>query len=110
MNIRLPILAGLAGLLCLPAAAQTIPAANPAPPGVFSIQEFGAKADGVTDCTEAIQKAVDAASVKGGVVQVPIGRWLCRGHLVLKMGVHLAGMNQAPQSWEPATGSILLVE
>lgn len=108
MNIRFSILAGLAGLLCLPAAAQTIPAANPAPPGVFSIQEFGAKADGVTDCTEAIQKAVDAASVKGGVVQVPVGRWLCRGHLVLKMGVHLAGMNQAPQSWEPATGSILL--
>jgi hypothetical protein len=79
-----------------------------ASPGVFPITDFGAKADGVTDCTEAIQRAVDAASVKGGVVQVPIGRWLCRGHLVLKMGVHLAGMNAAPQSWEPASGSILL--
>jgi hypothetical protein len=76
--------------------------------GVFVITDFGAKPDGVTDCTPLIQQAIDAASVKGGVVQVPAGRWLCRGHLELKMGVHLAGINQAPQSWEPASGSILL--
>jgi hypothetical protein len=84
------------------------PAWPSAADGHFPITDYGAKGDGVTDCTESIQQAVDAASAKGGVVQVPIGRWLCRGHLVLKMGVHLAGMNQAPQSWEPATGSILL--
>ena len=64
--------------------------------------------DGRTDCTLAIQKAIDAASSNGGVVIVPVGRWLCKGHLELKMGVHLAGLNQAPQSWEPATGSILM--
>ena len=76
--------------------------------GVYNIADFGAVADGVTDSTAAIQKAIDAASVRGGVVCVPVGRWLCRGHLELKMGVHLSGMNQAPQSWEPASGSILL--
>ena len=95
-------------LLCLTSLVHAATSARPTPPGVFSILDFGAKPDGSTDCTKAIQKAVDAASVKGGVVQVPVGRWLCRGHLVLKMGVHLAGMNQAPQSWEPASGSILL--
>ena len=77
------------------------------PQGLFNVAEFGAEADGATDCTAAIQKAIDEAAVKGGVVFVPVGRWLCKGHLDLKMGVHLAGANQAPQSWEPATGSIL---
>jgi hypothetical protein len=76
--------------------------------GVFDITRFGAVPDGKSDCTPAIRKAIEAASVEGGVVFVPVGRWLCKGHLELKMGVHLAGLNQAPQSWEPATGSILL--
>jgi hypothetical protein len=74
----------------------------------LDITRFGAVPDGNSDCTIVIQKAIDTASVQGGVVVVPVGRWLCKGHLELKMGVHLAGMNQAPQSWEPATGSILL--
>ena len=75
--------------------------------GVFNILEFGAVGDGRADCTPAIQKAINVASAKGGVVMIPAGRWRCNGHLELKMGVHLAGINQAPQSWEPATGSIL---
>ena len=77
-------------------------------PGSFNVLDFGAKGDGTTDCTAAIQKAIGVAAEKGGVVVVPVGRWLCKGHLELKMGVHLSGVNQAPQSWEPATGSILL--
>ena len=76
--------------------------------GTFSIEDFGAVGDEQTDCTAAIQKAIDAASQKGGVVVIPVGRWRCNGHLELKMGVHLSGLNQAPQSWEPATGSVLL--
>ena len=75
---------------------------------VISITSFGAKPDGQTDCTAAIQAAIDAAAPRGGVVQVPIGRWRCQGHLVLRKGVHLSGMSLAPRSWEPATGSILL--
>jgi hypothetical protein len=76
--------------------------------GLFNITRFGARGDGVADNTAAIRKAIDAASVKGGIVFIPPGRWLCRGHLELKMGVHLVGINQAPQSWEPPTGSILM--
>ncbi|MDP1832129.1 MAG: right-handed parallel beta-helix repeat-containing protein [Geothrix sp.] len=37
---------------------------------------FGAKGDGVTDDTKAIQKAVDAVGGKGGTVQVPDGIYL----------------------------------
>ena len=76
--------------------------------GVFNITRFGAVGDGATDNTGAIQKAISAASAKGGVVFVPAGRWLCKGHIVLEMGVHLVGINQAPQSWEPQSGSILM--
>jgi hypothetical protein len=75
--------------------------------GVFDIRAYGAVADGKTDNTAAIQRAIDAAQVKGGIVLVPPGEWLCRGHLELKAGVHLKGINEAPQSWEPRTGSIL---
>lgn len=106
-------------LLCLlPALALGvgIPAqvpASTAPPeawaqGALNIADFGAVGNGQTDCTAAIQEAIDAASQKGGVVVIPVGRWRCNGHLELKMGVHLSGLNQAPQSWEPATGSVLL--
>jgi hypothetical protein len=76
--------------------------------GIYNIRAFGVTGDGHADDTAAIQRAIDAAATKGGVVIVPTGRWLCRGHLVLKMGVHLAGINPAPQSWEPQSGPILL--
>jgi hypothetical protein len=99
----------VAGLIVLaqgqPSSLATSP---PSESGSFDVLDFGAKPDGTTDCTAAFQQAIDAGSVKGGVVRVPVGRFLFKGHLELKMGVHLAGMNQAPQSWEPATGSILL--
>ena len=75
--------------------------------GVFDIRAYGAVADGHTDSTAAIQRAIDAAHEKGGIVLVPPGEWLCRGHLELKAGVHLKGINEVPQSWEPRTGSIL---
>jgi len=55
-----------------------------------------------------IQNAIDAASIKGGIVLIPIGRFLCKGNLEIKMGVHLKGLNEVPQSWEPQTGSILM--
>lgn len=76
--------------------------------GVYNIRNFGAVGDGHTDSTSAIQKAIDAASARGGLVLIPVGRFLCKGHLEIKPGVHVKGLNEAPQSWEPATGSILL--
>jgi hypothetical protein len=76
--------------------------------GIYNIRSFGAVNDGRTDSTAAIQRAINAASKHGGEVFVPVGRWLCRGHLEIKMGVHLRGVNAAPQSWEPQSGSMLL--
>lgn len=44
---------------------------------VFDITAFGAVSDGVTDCTQAIQQALDAAAKVNGAVIVPPGRYLC---------------------------------
>jgi len=73
----------------------------------FSVLSFGAIADGTTDNTAAFQKAIDAASVSGGMVSVPAGKFLIKGSLLLH-GVSLIGENIAPRSWEPLNGTILL--
>lgn len=55
----------------------------------FNILKFGAKADGVTLNTNAINQAIDACNKKGGgVVVVPAGMWLT-GPVVLKSNVNL---------------------
>ncbi|MFY7912040.1 MAG: glycoside hydrolase family 28 protein [Emticicia sp.] len=55
----------------------------------YNIISFGAKADGKTLNTQAIQKAIDEASAKGGgKVIFPKGRFLS-GTLLLKSGVEL---------------------
>ena len=50
---------------------------------VFDVTDFGAVGDGKTDCTAAIQTALDRAAEVGGKVTVPPGRYLTGE---LKMG------------------------
>lgn len=53
------------------------------------ITAYGARADGYSLCTEAINKAIDAISGRGGgVVVIPSGLWIS-GPLVLKSNVNL---------------------
>jgi len=55
----------------------------------FFITKFGAKADGVTLNTKAINDAIDACNKKGGgVVVIPSGLWMT-GPVVLKSNVNL---------------------
>ena len=55
----------------------------------FNIVQYGAKADGITLNTRAINAAIDACNKKGGgVVVIPKGFWLS-GPLVLKSNVNL---------------------
>ncbi|MFH0758637.1 MAG: glycosyl hydrolase family 28-related protein [Bacteroidota bacterium] len=74
---------------------------------LYSVLKFGALADGTTDNTLAFQKAIDVASVSGGMVTVPAGKYLIKGSLRL-YGVSLKGENLAPRSWEPLNGTIIL--
>jgi polygalacturonase len=54
----------------------------------FVITNYGAVADGKTDCTAAIGKAIDACAKRGGRVVVPAGEFLT-GPVHLKSGVNL---------------------
>jgi polygalacturonase len=54
----------------------------------FVITKYGAVADGKTDCTEALRKAIDACAKSGGRVVVPAGEFLT-GPIHLKSGVNL---------------------
>lgn len=63
----------------------------------INAKKFGAKADGVTDDTAAIQKAMDRCSAEGGGrVFLPAGQYRIAGHLSVPAGVTLAGIYQAP--------------
>ncbi len=55
----------------------------------FNIIKYGAKADGITLNTKAINDAINACNKKGGgVVVIPEGLWLT-GPIVLKSNVNL---------------------
>jgi DNA sulfur modification protein DndE len=55
---------------------------------IFDIRKFGAKGDGLTLNTKAINDAIDAAGKAGGTVLIPGGIWLT-GPLVMKSNVRL---------------------
>jgi hypothetical protein len=60
---------------------------------VWSVADFGAKADGKTDDTVAFQKALDAAGkAGGGVVYAPKGNYFFAGHLTVPSAVTLKGI------------------
>jgi hypothetical protein len=87
-------------------------------PSTYDVTAFGAKGDGKTDDTAAIQNALDAAGkAGGGTVLVPRGVYMIKGHLSIPMAVALQGTWQAPPSHtgiqypgtpKPEWGSVLL--
>lgn len=78
----------------------------PEMPVRYNVKAFGAVGDGVTDDTEAIQKAVGAANAVPGVVFFPAGTYILnnpitvvRGKVVLRgAGVSLAGCCEGRES------------
>ena len=59
---------------------------------IVNVKSYGAKGDGVTDDTEAIQAAIDAAvAVGGGIVFVPVGHYKITGNIQVKDNVSLIG-------------------
>ena len=74
-----------------------------------NVLDYGAKADGKTDDTAAIQKALDAAAKdRGGVVDMPKGLYRVEDHLVIPPGVCLSGEWQAPHHANTEHGTVIL--
>jgi hypothetical protein len=77
-------------------------------PGTSSVLATGAKADGVSDDTAAIQRSLVDAAKGGGRVQLPPGRYLVKGSLRIPPGVTLQGVMDSPVWSEPLKGSVIL--
>ena len=74
------------------------------------VTDYGAAHDGRTDCTEAFQKAIDAAyEAGGGKVRVPFGQFLLKGHVTIRYNVSLVGEGEAPAcatTFDPAAKTV----
>ncbi len=76
---------------------------------IYNVLDFGAVGDGVSDDTSAFQKALDTASKEGGgIVFVPTGKYLIKGHLSIPQDVTLEGVWRSPTTWSKERGSLLL--
>jgi len=76
--------------------------------GILNAKQYGAKADGATDDTAVVQKALDEAAKSGGVVYLPPGKYLIKGSLNIPPGVSLKGCGKAPRYNNPLTGTVIL--
>lgn len=71
-------------------------------PGTVSVKDFGAKGDGTTDDTTAIQAALNSLGATGGTVVVPNGmKCLVDNNLTIPVNCHLVG----PHSFVGTPGS-----
>ena len=107
INVSLVHVLGITACLAFAGLADPIPPA-PNSEGLVSVKGSGAKGDGVTDDTAAIQTALDEAAKSGGRAYLPPAKYLVKGSLRIPPGVMLQGTLDAPVWSEPLKGSIIL--
>jgi hypothetical protein len=57
----------------------------------YSVIDYGAKGDGITDDSAAIQAAINAAQLGGGVVTLPAGTYLIATTLLISASIRIEG-------------------
>lgn len=98
--MNLTILAATVGVTLLATAAGS----------AVNVKDYGAKGDGVTDDSAAIQKALDYAGANhGGVVQLDAATYRIDKPLNVPEGVTLAGVWQAPHHAQLSNGTVFRV-
>jgi hypothetical protein len=73
--------------------------------GIYDAASFGARGDGKTDDTAALQAAFDACAKRGGIVWIPAGRYVCTDTLILRSGVTVRGVGL--DQWVPSAQNIV---
>jgi len=73
----------------------------------FNVQDFGAKGDGKTSDSPAIQKALDAAGEVSGTVYFPAGKYLCKD---LKVHRNTALLAEPKWAYRGDGGAMLILE
>jgi hypothetical protein len=91
---------------------------HPTPPGWFNVYDYGAKGDGTTDDTAAINATIAAAKIlpsggesigsnaSGGVVYFPHGIYRCTGTIIVDGSVTLQGVRGSG----PLSGSLIVFD
>jgi len=74
---------------------------------VFNVLDFGAKGDGKTPDSVAIQKALDAAGVVAGTAYFPAGRYLCHD---LKVHPHTTVLAEPEWGYRGDGGAMLMLD
>lgn len=59
---------------------------------VFNVKDYGAKGDGATDDTQAIQNAINAAAAAGATAFIPAGKFVISTTLSVSSGVTVQGV------------------
>ncbi|MEN6372893.1 MAG: glycosyl hydrolase family 28-related protein [Armatimonadota bacterium] len=78
-----------------------------AAPISVSAKDYGAKGDGITDDTAAIQKALDAVTKTQGIVYLPAGSYKISNSLFVPERVTLMGEGER---WENAMTKLIILE
>jgi len=75
----------------------------------INVLDFGAKGDGKTDDTEAIQNAINYAA-NGGTINIPRGTYLIRGVVIKKHGITITGEARFGTRLVRHSGTLPLIE
>lgn len=89
--------------------ALAVPSATggaPTPPPIIDVTNYGAKGNGSTDDTGAIQKAL-AATVDGSVLFFPTGKYVVTREILITKRVSLLGLGQGSQIFQSTNGENL---
>jgi hypothetical protein len=104
--------AGLLGAAGIPSTqthgAEATEASALASSSPVNARQHGAKADGKTDDTKALQAALNAAATKGPVCYLPAGHYRLDGSLAVPPGVTMCGASGGVPHSEHPIGTVLL--